>query len=768
MKPSVDERVLCAHLDELLELQALLSRDGRLSPALAQRRTALESEITPVAESIPIDAVDLEEAVRATADWPDLVPGAFRGLASGVGRLSSIPLLLLRLLGATAVGVGGAVGVLFGLSPQDCFDALVAGPLPAGCAAWALVYPAAVAIAARRASARRARLPSPELTLFLGVSIVGLTPPLLDAQAPSLVAGSALTLLGFALLSMAVVRPTGVALLVARVRDDALRQGCVALEQVEAAEARGWLEVALVLSPHRAVDVLGPLRVAILIEAERRRLSGDPLGARALLKARGVPPQGVAAEDAIEAWSQASRAPVPELLEAAGLLLAAVRRYREADRRSDAARCLGLALSAPLAPDQRLRAASELLELGASLPDAEIEALIEMATSGDPSSGAAHRVLVTLPLSVRESGSFVSRVEARLDHRTPERAVTVIEALVGGSPPLETPRLHRLLAGAYRRLGHVGTARRIEAELGPEGAPQAAPTPLRPRGALSTSLDTGDLAEALEDRYRLVSRLGRGSMGEVHLAEDVLLGRRVALKVLRPQIASELFVQKFEAEARLVASLDHPGIVRAFDAGRVGPWAYFVMEFVDGADLATVMGERTLPPPWRRVAWAVDIAEAMAYAHHRGVVHRDIKPANVLIDGESRARVTDFGIARAPNASPEATAFAQAGLHVGTPEYMAPEQLAEAREAHPLTDVYALGVTLYFLLEKALPFSEDPMEKLDQPAPRVSEVSTELAQVIAEALEREPERRISSMQRLADRLRATPELAGEARSNLQA
>lgn len=764
----MDDRVLCERLEELLELQTLLGRDGRLSPALEQRRIALEQEVAPVAESLPVDPADLESAVRGATPWTALVPGAFRGLAAPLGRLGTVSILLLRLLGATAIGVGCALGVWFELSSEVYLRALLAGPLPAGAAAWGVVYPAAIAWSARRAHSGRARLPAPESTLLFGVTLLGLTPTVLNGYPPAVWAGAALALFGFALLSMALARPSGVALLVSNVREDALSKGRQALEAVEAAEARRWLELALVLSPHSAPEVVEPLSVAILIEAERRRLAGDPVGARALLRSRGLTPYSSVAEDAVGAWIDRSRAPRPELLEAAGLLLQAGRSYRDAGRPGEASRCLTLALSSPLGSELRFRVAAELQELGETLPETEIERLLGAATSGEPTSGGATRVLSELPLAFRDSRTFVVSLERHLDGKPPERAVTVLEALLGGSPPSESPRLHRLLAAAYRRLGHVGTARGIEAELGPD-TPLLAPAPTPPHSTLGGGRqDTHDLAEALHERYRLVSRLGRGSMGEVHLAEDVLLGRQVALKVLRPQIASELFVQKFEAEARLVASLDHPGIVRAFDAGRVGPWAYFVMEFVDGADLATVMKEKTLPPAWRRVAWAVDVAEAMAYAHQRGVVHRDIKPANVLVDREGRARVTDFGIARAPTASPDATAFAQAGLHVGTPEYMAPEQLETAREAHPLTDVYALGVTLYFLIENRLPFADDPLEKLEQDAPPLTAGSAELVQTVAAALQRDPERRLDSMHRFAELLRAAPELAGGTQSSLRA
>jgi serine/threonine-protein kinase len=265
------------------------------------------------------------------------------------------------------------------------------------------------------------------------------------------------------------------------------------------------------------------------------------------------------------------------------------------------------------------------------------------------------------------------------------------------------------------------------------------------------------------DRYDLIGRLGQGGMGTVYLAQDLVLGRRVALKVLSPKMASELFVAKFREEARIVASLDHPGIVRVYDAGQAGPFTFFVMEVVEGQDLATRVEAPSPPPLADRVRWIAETAEAMAYAHERGVVHRDLKPANVLVaDATKAARVTDFGIAHTGSSEATATSFGRAGLQVGTPTYMAPEQLAHGAPASVRTDVYALGMTAWYALTGRLPFGEDPAKKLGAPVPSLRQACPEVSEVAAEVVEAalapEPLRRVPSMRELAARMRAAPEI----------
>src|SRR4051812_46357617 len=207
----------------------------------------------------------------------------------------------------------------------------------------------------------------------------------------------------------------------------------------------------------------------------------------------------------------------------------------------------------------------------------------------------------------------------------------------------------------------------------------------------------------LGDRYRLEQRIAIGGMGEVWQASDVLLGRRVAVKVLKPEYAADAhFVERFRNEARHTAALSHPGIANVFDYGEVGDMAYLVMELVDGEPLSTVLArDRRLAP-----APALDIvgqaALALQAAHESGGIHRGGKPGNHLIRPDGVVRVTDFGIARVVDAAPAT----QPGMVVGTAAYLPPEQ-APARPTTAASDVYSLGVVAYECLSGERPFRAD-------------------------------------------------------------
>lgn len=274
-----------------------------------------------------------------------------------------------------------------------------------------------------------------------------------------------------------------------------------------------------------------------------------------------------------------------------------------------------------------------------------------------------------------------------------------------------------------------------------------------------------DLALALLPRYRLIKKLGSGGMGEVHLAEDVELGRNVAIKVLQRSLATDLFISKFKEEARIVAQLTHPGIVSIFDLGQRGHWSYIVMEYVDGPDLATLVNT-SRAFPWTRLLQIVStVAEAMAYAHRQGVIHRDLKPANILVGAHDHPKVTDFGIAKVLQRAEKDTAFSAAGLQVGTVSYMAPEQI-RGNGVDQRTDLYLLGTTLYLCLAGTFPYVGDTIaaQKLETDAMpirlRVPTVSEDLDRCVMRSLERSPEARFSTMLEFAEALRRTPEARG--------
>ena len=223
-------------------------------------------------------------------------------------------------------------------------------------------------------------------------------------------------------------------------------------------------------------------------------------------------------------------------------------------------------------------------------------------------------------------------------------------------------------------------------------------------------------------RYRLHELLGRGGMSEVWRAEDLELGRDVAIKLL----AADADRARFEREARAVASLAHPNVMQLYDYGESEGRPYMVLEYVPGGTLEDRLRDGGPLPDDETNDIAVGIASGLAHAHARGVVHRDLKPANVLFDEEGRPKIADFGIARL--AAGEGT-LTEAGTLLGTAAYISPEQ-ASAEPAGAASDVYSFGVMLYRMLAGRLPFaSNDPMELVlmhrDTPPPPLTQFRTD-------------------------------------------
>src|SRR5271156_4623503 len=225
-------------------------------------------------------------------------------------------------------------------------------------------------------------------------------------------------------------------------------------------------------------------------------------------------------------------------------------------------------------------------------------------------------------------------------------------------------------------------------------------------------LISDSIGRVLGKRYRLLSALGTGASAHVYLAEDVSLQRHVAVKVLQPGLATdEAFLKRFRAEARSVASLNHPHVLRVFDWGDDADGPYLVLEYLGGGSLRDLLDRDIRLSLSQAAQLGTEVAQGLAYAHLRGLVHRDIKPANLLFDEEGRVRVADFGVARAlagaacggARAVGEAAWTEPAGAMVGTARYIPPEA-AHGKPVDGRADVYSLALVLYEAVTGVVPF----------------------------------------------------------------
>ncbi|HMP43028.1 MAG TPA: serine/threonine-protein kinase, partial [Roseiflexaceae bacterium] len=273
-----------------------------------------------------------------------------------------------------------------------------------------------------------------------------------------------------------------------------------------------------------------------------------------------------------------------------------------------------------------------------------------------------------------------------------------------------------------------------------------------------------DLAGRRIGRYEIIGLLGRGGMAAVYRARDTVLQREIALKILYPQHSDDTTLsERFQREAVLAARLDHPGIVAIYDIGSFDGMAYMAMRLVTGRPLAELLREQRTLPPQQLVELVEQVAAALDFAHARGIVHRDIKPGNILLEesepGSSahpRAVLTDFGIAKALD-TPGLTAT---GMLLGTPDYMAPEQIAGDRRIDGRADIYALGVLSYRALCGKHPFHGGTsdillahLEGLPATLPADVALDPPVWQVLRQAMARDPAARYASAAAFALALR---------------
>jgi serine/threonine-protein kinase len=267
------------------------------------------------------------------------------------------------------------------------------------------------------------------------------------------------------------------------------------------------------------------------------------------------------------------------------------------------------------------------------------------------------------------------------------------------------------------------------------------------------------LTAALADRYRIDRELGQGGMATVYLAHDVRHDRKVAIKVLRPELAAVIGAERFVREIKTIATLQHPHILGLIDSGEVNGTAYYVMPFVEGESLRDRLTREKQLPIGDAVRIATEVAAALDYAHRHGVIHRDIKPENILLHDGS-ALVADFGIALAVS-SAGGTRMTETGMSLGTPHYMSPEQAMGEREVTARSDVYALGCVTYEMLSGDPPFTGSTAQAIvarvvtESPRPLIAQRHTippEVEAAVLTALEKLPADRFATAAEFAEAL----------------
>ncbi len=340
---------------------------------------------------------------------------------------------------------------------------------------------------------------------------------------------------------------------------------------------------------------------------------------------------------------------------------------------------------------------------------------------------------------------------------------SLIDALLDTPPERRAARIEELCAGDPVRRAAL---ERLQQEI--EREPVLFSRSAAERFAALFADDSVGFPAALADRYRLTRELGRGGMATVYLAHDLKHGRDVAVKVVRPELAAALGPARFLREIEIAAQLHHPHIVPLYDSGDAGGSLYYVMPYEAGLSLRQRLARDGPLPLDDAVLVLRDVCDALAHAHERGIIHRDIKPDNVLLSGR-HAMVTDFGVAKAATDATTRAAVTAAGVLIGTPAYMAPEQIAADPHIDHRADIYALGVLAYELLAGRPPFTDDSSQGIlsahltQAPVPITTlraDVPEPLAALVMKSLEKQPADRWQTAADLLQRLDALALMPG--------
>ena len=338
----------------------------------------------------------------------------------------------------------------------------------------------------------------------------------------------------------------------------------------------------------------------------------------------------------------------------------------------------------------------------------------------------------------------------------PELAA-LVDALLDAEPERRASLAEELSAGDPARRAWL---ERLKEEC--EHEPALLSRPAAERFAALFDDDAGGFPEALAARYRLTGELGRGGMATVYLARDLKHGRDVAVKVVHPAVAAALGSQRFLREIEIAARLRHPHIVPLYDSGEADGQLYYVMPYEAGLSLRQRLALEGPLPEDEAVLALRDVCDALAHAHERGIVHGDIKPDNVLLSGH-HALVTDFGVAKAVTDATARDPAAATAIPLGTPGYMAPEQIAGDPGIDHRADIYAVGVLAYEILAGRPPFSGDTRQEIlsahltHAPVPLAThrpDLPEALAGLVMKCLEKRPADRWQTAADLVERLDA--------------